>query len=87
LRMTGSASGTLVASSTSSLKGMQAELKLDAPSLTIQGVPAGSVAINLREKDDVLVYEATADGPEGKVRLNGTLPLNGPPKSPTANAE
>ncbi len=87
LKMTGIANGHLRATIPPGFKGLDIDLKLDAPALTVQGVPAGTVSVTMKDVGDVLHYEATADGRDGKVRFKGDLPLSGPPNDRAANAE
>jgi translocation and assembly module TamB len=86
-KLSGLAVGRLVATIPGGLKGMKADLTLESPSLTVQGVPTGQVTAEVHGKDDVVEYELWADGPEGKVRFKGNLPLAGRPEGRTANAE
>ncbi len=89
IALEGTASGKLVASipGDGDLKNLTASLTLKSPSLKVQGVPTGVVTASLKGQEGLLVYEARADGPDGKVRFNGNLPLTGPPADRAANAE
>ena len=87
LKLTGTAGGRLDATIPADPKALAVDLTLRAPDLTIQGVPAGSVAAAIRGKGEVIEYELTADGPVGKVRFKGDVPLGGPAPDRPANAE
>ncbi len=86
-RLAGLASGHLSATVPPGLKGLTADASLEAPELTVQGVRTGKVVATARDAGDVVHYEVTADGPDGKVRFQGDLPLAGKPEAHVANAE
>ena len=70
--LSGTASGKLDATIPADPKALAIDLTLQAPDLTVQGVPAGAVsAAAIRGKEGVLQYEVTADGPSGKARFKG----------------
>jgi translocation and assembly module TamB len=87
LRLAGTAGGRLDATVPADPKALAADLTLQAPDLTVQGVPVGRVAVSVRGKGEVIAYELTADGAAGKVRLEGDVPLRGPAPDKPANAE
>ena len=87
LKLSGTAGGKLVATIPADPKGLAVDFTLEAPMLTVQGVPAGTVAAAIRGKGGTIDYEVTADGPDGKARFHGSVPLGGPSPEKAANAE
>ena len=85
--LTGTAGGKLTATIPADPKALAVDLTLEAPALTVQGVPAGTVSALIRGKGEAIEYEVTADGPVGKVRFRGSVPLGGPTPEKAANAE
>ncbi len=87
IQLTGTAGGKLSATIPADPKGLAVDLSLQAPAMTVQGVPAGTVAATIRGKGETIDYEVTADGSAGKVRFKGSVPLGGPAPEKAANAE
>ncbi len=85
-KLEGLANGRLTASIPADLKDLKADLTLSSTALAVQGVPTGQVLATIRGKGEVLEYEVTADGPKGKVRFKGNLPLAGKVEDRAANA-
>lgn len=86
-KLTGTAGGKLTATIPADPKGLAVDLTLEAPDLTVQGVPAGVVSAAIRGKGETIAYEVTADGPVGRARFRGSVPLAGPTPEKPANAE
>jgi translocation and assembly module TamB len=86
-KLEGMINGQLVTAIPPKFEEITAVLKLSSGSLKVQGVPAGTVKATIRDEDENLIYEATADGPEGKIRFKGEFPLSGDMQDRAANAE
>ena len=54
---------------------VEANLKLNAPDLTIQGVPAEAVAATAWVRKGVIHYEVAAESLGGKLKFKGDLPM------------
>ncbi|MBX6314140.1 MAG: hypothetical protein IRY99_14675, partial [Isosphaeraceae bacterium] len=64
---------------------LRVNVKLSAPDLTVQGIPAQDVTAAVKVRDGVLSYDLLAESLGGKVRLRGDVPLRAEPAE--ANAE
>ena len=58
---------------------VEANLKLSAPDLTVQGVPAEGVSATISVHRGVVKYEVLADSLGGKIKFKGDIPLGPAP--------
>ena len=88
LELTGSAdaSGTFRVQPASSLSAttVDAEVRLESPGLTVQGIPATAVQGQANVEGGVIRYDLYAESLGGKVKFRGGLPI--PPTDPDAQA-
>jgi translocation and assembly module TamB len=77
LRMTGKASGNATFSLPSDISALEAFVRLGAPDLTVQGVPAEKVEATIRAKKGTCAYDVKADSLGGAITLAGGFPLTG----------
>lgn len=74
-KLTGRASGELAFSAPSDASALRADLRLSAPGLTVQGLPAEHLNASLHARKGSVHYEVTADSLGGKVVFQGEVPL------------
>jgi translocation and assembly module TamB len=55
---------------------VQANVRLSAPNLTVQGIPAEGVAASVWVRQGVLNYEILAESLGGKIKFRGDVPLS-----------
>jgi len=87
LKLTGLASGKVTFSLPADVSKLDAAVKLSAPDLTVQGIPAEQVKATVRAERGALGYEVSADSLGGVIKLNGTFPLGAAPISHNADGE
>ena len=79
LQLTGKAGGTLdllvPPHPGSAARAVEANLKLTAPDLTIQGIPAEKLTASIWARKGVVHYDVFADSLGGKIKLSGDVPL------------
>jgi translocation and assembly module TamB len=79
LKLTGKADGRVEFSIPPDISALEASVKLSAPDLTVQGIPAEQVEAAVQASKGVLKYELTADSLGGKVKVQGDIPLTASP--------
>ncbi|GAC1470850.1 MAG: hypothetical protein NVSMB9_16380 [Isosphaeraceae bacterium] len=75
LKLTGKASGQGTFSLASNVSSLDARLRLSAPDLTVQGIPADQVHASVQARKGELGYEIAADSLGGKITFKGAFPL------------
>lgn len=76
LKLTGKADGGVSFLIPSGARAVEAKVRLSAPDLTVQGVPAEHVQASLRAHQGTLKYELTAESLGGKLKFLGDFPLS-----------
>jgi translocation and assembly module TamB len=66
---------------------LKANVKLSAPDLTVQGIPAKGLEASLQVRDWRLSYDLFAESLGGRVKLKGDIPLAATSRPKEANAE
>jgi translocation and assembly module TamB len=87
LRLTGTAGGRVDFAIPPDVSKVEADVRLSAPDLTVQGVPAEHVQAAVRAHKGALTYDVSAESLGGKVKFQGDFPLNAPPARAAANGE
>ncbi|HMB06250.1 MAG TPA: AsmA-like C-terminal region-containing protein, partial [Isosphaeraceae bacterium] len=88
-KLTGKVDGQVQFLIPSDISALEATVRLSAPDLTVQGLPAEQVHASVRAHRKALAYEVTADSLGGKVKVKGDFPLRrgAPPPNAAANGE
>ncbi len=90
LKLTGKADGKLdidiPATPAVGAARVEANLRLSAPDLTIQGIPAEGVSATLKLHGGAIVYDILADSLGGKIKFKGDIPLGAEPAGAKAPA-
>ena len=76
LKLTGKADGQVQFRLPPDRSAVEATVRLNAPDLTVQGIPAEKVHASVRAHAKALTYEVTADSLGGKVKFKGDFPLS-----------
>ncbi len=87
LKLSGRASGSVTFSIPKDVKALDATVKLNAPDLTVQGIPAEQVKASVRARKGSLGYEISADSLGGAIRFEGSFPLGASPMPRAADGE
>jgi translocation and assembly module TamB len=82
LKLSGKADGEVRFAIPADASALEATVRLSAPDLTVQGIPAERVRASVQARRGVLRYEVTADSLGGKVKLQGDFPLSSATAAP-----
>lgn len=87
LALTGKASGKVSFTVPPDVSALDASVRLSAPDLTVQGIPAEQVRATVKAHKGSLGYEVSADSLGGKVSFKGAFPLSAAPSRRKAEGE
>ncbi|WP_422925000.1 AsmA-like C-terminal region-containing protein [Singulisphaera sp. PoT] len=76
LKLSGKADGRIGFVLQPQAKKLDADVKLNSPDLTVQGLSAEKLNVVVKVQENVVKYEVTADSLGGKVKFFGDFPLN-----------
>ncbi|WP_435016791.1 AsmA-like C-terminal region-containing protein [Tundrisphaera sp. TA3] len=87
LKLTGIAEGRVKLAMPMDASSIEANVQVNAPDLTVQGVPAESAQITVKGHQDRIDFAVTADSLGGKIRFNGSAPIGVERSKAVVNAE
>ncbi|MDR3632686.1 MAG: AsmA-like C-terminal region-containing protein [Isosphaeraceae bacterium] len=87
LKLTGKAGGQVRFTIPPDVSRLESSVRLAAPDLTFQGIPAEQVQASVQAQKGVLTYDVTAESLGGKVKVRGDFPLTALPANAAAEGE
>ena len=87
LKLTGLADGRVKVVMPLDASSIDADVRINAPDLTVRGIPAESAHVTVKGVKDRLDFEVTAESLGGQIRFTGTAPVGGDRTKMIVNAE